>query len=141
MLACRVPDSVAVVLAAGESRRFWPLSARAHKSLFALNGVPIIERTMRSLSGAGVDRFVVVQSPASATLVRPSDVLPETIDGAPISYVEQPEPARGVIRQPADDDRLALDLPFGSRGGDIGRRRAELEDLCGSVNRQQHRHC
>jgi NDP-sugar pyrophosphorylase family protein len=86
-----VPDSVAVVLAAGESSRFWPLSAQAHKSLFVLEGVSLLERTLRSLSAAGVERFVVVQSPAAATPVRPSDVLPGTI--APIDYVEQPEPA------------------------------------------------
>jgi NDP-sugar pyrophosphorylase family protein len=86
-----VPESVAVVLAAGESSRFWPLSARAHKSLFVLEGMTLLERTLRSLAGTGVERFVVVQSPAAATPVRPSDVLPATI--APIDYVEQPEPA------------------------------------------------
>lgn len=111
------------MLAAGESRRFWPLSARAHKSLFALDGVPIIERTMRSLAGAGVDRFVVVQSPASATLVRPSDVLPETIDGAPISYVEQPEPAgqADAVLRCADllPDSFALIQPENMNGGTV----------------------
>jgi NDP-sugar pyrophosphorylase family protein len=85
-----VPDSVAVVLAAGESRRFWPLSATAHKSLFVLEGLTLLERTLRSLAAAGVERFVVVQSPTSATPVRPSDVLPGSL---PIDYVEQPEPA------------------------------------------------
>lgn len=88
-----MPDSVAVVLAAGESRRFWPLSARAHKSLFVLEGVSLLERTLRSLRAAGVQRFVVVQSPAAATPIRPSDELPPALDGAPIDYVEQPEPA------------------------------------------------
>ena len=88
-----MPDSVAVVLAAGESRRFWPLSARAHKSLFVLEGMSLLERTLRSLAGVGVERFVVVQSPTSATPIRPSDVLAETVDGRPIDYVEQPEPA------------------------------------------------
>jgi NDP-sugar pyrophosphorylase family protein len=88
-----VPDSVAVVLAAGESSRFWPLSARAHKSLFVLEGVSLLERTLRSLHAAGVERFVVVQSPATATAIRPSDELPASIDGASIAYVEQPEPA------------------------------------------------
>jgi NDP-sugar pyrophosphorylase family protein len=88
-----VPDSVAVVLAAGESRRFWPLSARAHKSLFVLEGRSLLERTLRSLADAGVERFVIVQSPTSATPIRPSDVLPATVDGRPIDYVEQPEPA------------------------------------------------
>jgi NDP-sugar pyrophosphorylase family protein len=88
-----VPDSVAVVLAAGESKRFWPLSARAHKSLFVLDGMSLLERTLRSLGDAGVERFVVVQSPTSSTPIRPSDVLPTTVDGRPIDYVEQPEPA------------------------------------------------
>lgn len=84
---------MAVVLAAGESRRFWPLAARAHKSLFVLEGQSLLERTLRSLAAAGVQRFVVVQSPASATAIRPSDVLPATVDGRMIDYVEQPEPA------------------------------------------------
>lgn len=88
-----MPDSVAVVLAAGESRRFWPLSARAHKSLFVLEGMTLLERTLHSLAAAGVHRFVVVQSPPSAAPIRPSDVLPATVDGRPIDYVEQPEPA------------------------------------------------
>lgn len=85
-----MPDSVAVVLAAGESSRFWPLAARAHKSLFVLEGMSLLERTLRSLAEAGVERFVVVQSPAGVTSVRPSDVLP---DDLAIDYVEQPEPA------------------------------------------------
>ncbi|MDT4917846.1 MAG: UDP-N-acetylglucosamine diphosphorylase / glucose-phosphate thymidylyltransferase [Pseudonocardiales bacterium] len=79
------------MLAAGESRRFWPLSAKAHKSLFHLEGMSLLERTLRSLAEAGVGRFVVVQSPPSAAAVRPSDVLPGTI--GPIAFVEQPEPA------------------------------------------------
>jgi glucose-1-phosphate thymidylyltransferase len=118
-----VPDSVAVVLAAGESRRFWPLSARAHKSLFVLDGVSLLERTLRSLAGAGVDRFVVVQSPTSATPVRPSDVLPESVDGAAIDYVEQPEPAGqgDALLRCADliDDRFLLVQPENINAGII----------------------
>lgn len=110
------------MLAAGESRRFWPLSAKAHKSLFELEGMSLLERTLRSLAGAGVDRFVVVQSPAAATTVRPSEVLAAT-SFAPIEFVEQPEPAgqADAVLRCADllPDRFLLVQPESINAGTI----------------------
>jgi NDP-sugar pyrophosphorylase family protein len=88
----------ALILAAGESRRFWPLSARQHKSLFKLAGVSLLERTIASLCKAGVQEVVVVQSPRSrysdaAEAVLPSDCLPPEYGQCRIAFVEQPEPA------------------------------------------------
>lgn len=88
----------AVILAAGESRRFWPLSANQHKSLFRLAGVSLLERTIQSLMAAGVREIVIVQSPrslyaAAGEPVLPSDCLPGDYHGARLRFIEQPEPA------------------------------------------------
>lgn len=52
----------AVILAAGESSRFWPLNYR-HKSLFFLMGKPLIWWTINGLKKAGLKEVIVVQSP------------------------------------------------------------------------------
>jgi NDP-sugar pyrophosphorylase family protein len=88
----------ALILAAGESRRFWPLSATQHKSLFKLAGVSLLERTIASLSKVGVQEIVIVQSPRSryssaAEAVLPSDCLGSEYGECRLAYVEQPEPA------------------------------------------------
>lgn len=53
----------AVILAAGQSSRFKPLSDNRHKGLFKVLGKPIIEHTIEELRDAGVDEVIVVQSP------------------------------------------------------------------------------
>ncbi len=52
----------AVLLAAGESSRFWPLSEGRHKSTISLCGKPIILWTIEGLVRAGIKDIVVVQS-------------------------------------------------------------------------------
>jgi len=52
----------AVILAAGESSRFWPLNYR-HKSLFYLMGKPIIYWNLRGIEEAGLKKVIIVQSP------------------------------------------------------------------------------
>jgi bifunctional UDP-N-acetylglucosamine pyrophosphorylase/glucosamine-1-phosphate N-acetyltransferase len=51
----------AVLLAAGESSRFWPLNLR-HKSLFYLMGKPIIWWCLRGIEKAGIKEIFIVQS-------------------------------------------------------------------------------
>ena len=97
-LASNSSFSGALILAAGESRRFWPLSATGHKSLFQLGGVSLLERTVKSLVAAGVKRIVVLQSPRSLYSgigggVLPSDFLRENYDGTELTFLEQPTPA------------------------------------------------
>jgi NDP-sugar pyrophosphorylase family protein len=87
----------AVILAAGESRRFWPLSSGQHKSLYVLDGVSILERTVRSLVDIGVRDIVVVQSPRSPAFgpkefLLPADTLPSNYGPATLRFVEQPLP-------------------------------------------------
>jgi UDP-N-acetylglucosamine diphosphorylase / glucose-1-phosphate thymidylyltransferase / UDP-N-acetylgalactosamine diphosphorylase / glucosamine-1-phosphate N-acetyltransferase / galactosamine-1-phosphate N-acetyltransferase len=52
----------AVVLAAGESSRLWPLNSQ-HKSLLKIMGKPLIWYTIDGLSKVGVKEVVVVQGP------------------------------------------------------------------------------
>lgn len=53
----------AVILAAGESSRFKPLSDKRHKGLTEVFGKPIIEHTIEELRNAGVEEVIVVQGP------------------------------------------------------------------------------
>lgn len=97
-LIARDQPPAALILAAGESRRFWPLSGTQHKSLFRLAGVSLLERTIGSLVKAGVKEIVVVQSPRSlysksGNAVLPSDCLPSDCGDARLTFVEQPTPA------------------------------------------------
>ncbi len=50
----------AVILAAGQSSRFWPLNQK-HKTLLKIMGRPLIWYTVESLKKAGIDNFVIVQ--------------------------------------------------------------------------------
>jgi len=52
----------AVILAAGESSRFWPLNQR-HKALIKIMGKPLIWYTIESLGKAGIKEVIIVQSP------------------------------------------------------------------------------
>jgi len=52
----------AVILAAGESSRFWPLNSN-HKSLNRILGKPLIWYTIDALRQAGVKDIVVIQGP------------------------------------------------------------------------------
>ncbi len=52
-----------VLLAAGASSRFWPLVEGSHKSFFRLMGKPLIQWTIESLQSAGIDEFIIIQSP------------------------------------------------------------------------------
>ncbi len=94
-----------VLLAAGESSRFWPLSTHGHKSLHRLYGQAIIEHTVGSLASAGFTDVVVVQSPygparAGAESPRTDRFPHRTIAdqlgdgsryGVRLRYVDQPE--------------------------------------------------
>jgi choline kinase len=56
-----VPRAIpAVYLAAGEGKRLRPLTAELPKAMIEIDGVPLAERALRSLRGAGVDRVVAV---------------------------------------------------------------------------------
>jgi UDP-N-acetylglucosamine diphosphorylase/glucosamine-1-phosphate N-acetyltransferase len=52
----------AVILAAGESSRFWPLNQK-HKSLIKIMGRPLIWYTIEGLKQVGTNDLVIVQGP------------------------------------------------------------------------------
>lgn len=52
----------AIILAAGESSRFWPLNAK-HKSLTRVMGQSLIEHTIKSLRERGINNIAVIQGP------------------------------------------------------------------------------
>jgi len=55
----------AILLAAGESSRFWPLSEKKHKSLIKIMGRSLIEWTLEALAKAGIKDIIIVHSPNS----------------------------------------------------------------------------
>ncbi len=54
--------SQAVILAAGESSRFWPLKQR-HKSLIKIMGRPLICYTIERLKKSAIKDIIIVQGP------------------------------------------------------------------------------
>lgn len=76
----------AVILAAGSSSRFQPLSDNRHKGLTEVLGRPIIEHTIEELRKLGIDDVVVVQGPEKK--------FEETID-SDADFVVQDDP-RGM---------------------------------------------
>lgn len=95
----------AVILAAGESSRFKPVSDNRHKGLTEVLGKPIIEHTIEELRNAGVDEIIVVQRPEKEM----ENVLGEKAE----HYVVQEEPKGmgNALRQAEhllEDDFLVL---------------------------------
>jgi len=80
----------AVVPAAGRGRRFG-----GPKLLAPVAGVPLIERTVRSLLEAGVARVAVVVAPDSAVRAA-GDRLPVLADPR-VTIVVNPDPDRGML--------------------------------------------
>jgi len=77
----------AVILAAGESSRFWPLNQR-HKCLLKIMGRPLIWYTIESLKKAGVKDIIIIQGPQKEI----EEGLKEYQFDIDIKYVVQPEP-------------------------------------------------
>ncbi|KKS90312.1 MAG: dTDP-glucose pyrophosphorylase, partial [Parcubacteria group bacterium GW2011_GWF2_43_11] len=52
----------AIILAAGESSRFWPLNYQ-NKALFKIMGKPLVWYTIEGLKKAGVKEIIIIQGP------------------------------------------------------------------------------
>lgn len=76
----------AVILAAGESSRFWPLNQK-HKTLIKIMGRPLIWYTIESLKKAGIKDIIIVQGPKKEIETE----LQNYNLGIKIQYVIQPE--------------------------------------------------
>jgi NDP-sugar pyrophosphorylase family protein len=84
----------AVILAAGESSRFWPLSTHGHKSLHRLRGRAVIEHTVGSLAAAGVTEILIVQSPIARAAHFPHRTIADQLGdgqryGVTLRYLDQ----------------------------------------------------
>ncbi len=77
----------AVILAAGESSRFWPLNYQ-QKDLFKMMGKPLICHTIEGLKKAGIKDIIVIQGPQKniEAEFKNYDL------GISIKYIVQPEP-------------------------------------------------
>jgi len=78
----------AVIIAAGESSRFWPLN-KEHKSQLYLLGKPIIYWTIRGLAQSGVKDIVVV---CGASSLVPHVLKQENDLGVSLRFVFQEKP-------------------------------------------------
>lgn len=79
--------SQAVILAAGESSRFWPLN-KQHKSLIKIMGRPLIWYTINGLKEAGINEIIIVQGPDKDI----EEELKNYQISLSIKYIVQPEP-------------------------------------------------
>jgi len=76
----------AVILAAGESSRFWPLNQQ-HKALIKIMGHPLIRWTVDGLRKSGIRDIIVVQAR--------NKEIEKALKDKKIKYIAQPEP-RGM---------------------------------------------
>jgi NDP-sugar pyrophosphorylase family protein len=98
----------AVILAAGESSRFKPLSDNRHKGLTQVLGKPIIEHTIEELRSAGVEEVIIVQGPGKE--------IERELGAAADHYVIQKEPKGmgNALRQAEGllDDKFLVLTPY-----------------------------
>ncbi len=80
----------AIILAAGESSRFWPLSEGNHKSLVKVMGKSLLLRTIDSIAAAGIKDIIIVQNQSSNLQKQISSPA-----GVSLKFVSQPE-AKGM---------------------------------------------
>lgn len=80
--------SQAIILAAGESSRFWPLNQR-HKTLMKVLGKPLICHTIDSLKIAGIKKIIIIQGKGREIEKELKDYKFSKID---IKYVLQKKP-------------------------------------------------
>lgn len=76
----------AVILAAGESSRFWPLNT-AHKSLVRIMGKSLLEWTIESVRKAGIEDITIIENP--------NREIEKQLASENLSFVVQPE-AKGM---------------------------------------------
>lgn len=81
----------AVILAAGQSSRFWPLNIR-HKSLLKIMGQPLIWYTIEGLRKSGIKDIFIMQGRQKDV---EKELKPFTFSGVRIKYIVQTEP-RGM---------------------------------------------
>ncbi|MBU1931933.1 NDP-sugar synthase [Patescibacteria group bacterium] len=91
-----------VILAAGKSSRFWPLSEDSHKSMTPLLGKPILEYMLLELKKAGVLKVILVVSEPGKKYFETRKRL-----GISIDYIIQKEPLGQANAILAAKDKIA----------------------------------
>lgn len=95
-----------VILAAGESSRFWPLNKEQHKSLMKLRGKPLIYWTVKNLADCGIKDIIIISDPR---LLIKNELGNGQDLGCRISYAVQKKPlgtgnalfqAKDLIKEP-----------------------------------------
>lgn len=136
------PMPPAVVLAAGDSSRFWPLSTHAHKSMAVVAGRPLLEYCLLSLKESGVTEVILVSSPKPRLGDFDYQLLPNYFGdgsqlGLKITYVMQDDPAGlghanaiELSKQHLSGDFLVVQ-PENLNAGLIVRELLELQDRPG----------
>ena len=81
----------AVILAAGESSRFWPLN-QEHKSLLKIMGRPLIWYTIKGLKKIGIREIIIVQAPNRGVEKELKSYLATDSFREKIKFIVQPEP-------------------------------------------------
>ncbi len=98
----------AVILAAGESSRFWPLN-QFHKSQVRVLGKPLIFWTIKSIAEEGIKDITLVTSPNNINSLKEKLLLLVKDLGVNLSFVVQEKPlgtgnaifqAKDLIREP-----------------------------------------
>jgi len=117
----------AVVIAAGESKRFWPLNNGIHKSQFKLLGKPLIYWALKGLAENGIADVMVVVSKNSTI----QEMLDKENDlGVKITYATQEEPlgTGNALWQAKDFIKESFILLWGNKVGSKELVRKMLED-------------
>jgi UDP-N-acetylglucosamine diphosphorylase/glucosamine-1-phosphate N-acetyltransferase len=98
----------AVILAAGASSRFKPVSDNRHKGLTRVLGKPIIQHTIEELKEAGVKEVVVVQGPGREIEKELGDLADEYV------VQESPEGMGHALKQARDllDGKFLVLTPY-----------------------------
>lgn len=60
--------SKAVILAAGESSRFWPLASTKHKSMYEIMGKPVLQYTIEALKSCGLGQLALITGPQDTAI-------------------------------------------------------------------------
>jgi choline kinase len=67
----------AIYLAAGEGKRLRPLTAERPKAMVEIDGVPLAERALRSLRGAGIEEVVAITGYRAEAIAPLGDLVTE----------------------------------------------------------------
>ena len=80
----------AIILAAGESTRMWPLAIRKNKCMYEFLGKPLLQYTLEGLRKFGIRDIIIVRSASDDSIAKALGNGKSL--GVNITYVEQPRP-------------------------------------------------